>query len=114
MARRPRGGRGTPSTAAARQVARQRRAPAARDRCPTEPADTRATWRRTPAGTDGPSVDDGQTARNHGNARDGAGATARPAGERRGGTVILSLADARRVIAAGERRARELGQPMNI
>lgn|GEM_PF-35764 len=28
--------------------------------------------------------------------------------------MTLSLADARRVIAAGERRARELGQPMNI
>jgi uncharacterized protein GlcG (DUF336 family) len=28
--------------------------------------------------------------------------------------VALSLADARRVIAAGERRARQLGQPMNI
>lgn len=28
--------------------------------------------------------------------------------------MILSLADARRVIAAGERRAHELGQPMNI
>jgi uncharacterized protein GlcG (DUF336 family) len=28
--------------------------------------------------------------------------------------VILSLADARRVIAAGERRAHQLGQPMNI
>ncbi|WP_198152749.1 heme-binding protein [Pseudofrankia sp. DC12] len=28
--------------------------------------------------------------------------------------MILSLADARRVIAAGERRAHQLGQPMNI
>ncbi|MDT3445583.1 heme-binding protein [Pseudofrankia sp. BMG5.37] len=28
--------------------------------------------------------------------------------------MTLSLSDARRVIAAGERRARELGQPMNI